>query len=329
MALQARAAISQGVQIGAETTEGTSVAANRKLQSIGFELGMTPDIQGYRPSGSKYKTIHAMGKDWTAGKITGQPAYDELAHLFCGLLKNVTPTTSDTSAKTWTFDPAASTEDTIKTFTVEQGGATRAHKAAGCRINSVNLTFNRETVGITGDLFGKALTDGITMTGSPTLLPQVPLLPSDGAVFLDSTSGGLGTTRLEGVMSGEIQIGNRFGPLWTVNDALTSYAAAIEVEPAATVKLKLNADADAMALRTVAQAGSTRFMRIKYTSDQLAGAATVVYSATFDFAVQISKIDEFTVDDDVFAIGYEFTIVNDSTWAKPMNIAVVNKQATL
>lgn len=329
MALQPRAAISQGVQIGAETTEGTSVAANRKLQSIGFELGIATEIAGYRPSGSKYKTIHAMGKDWTAGKITGQPAYDELAHLFCGLLKNVTPTTSDTTARTWLFEPAASTEDTVKTYTIEQGGASRAHKAAGCRINSVTLTFDRKTVGISGDLFGKALTDGITMTASPTLLPQVPLIPSDGAVYLDSTSGALGTTRLEGVLSGEIQIGNRFGPLWTVNDALTSYASAIEIEPTAMIKLKLNADADAMALRAVAQAGSTRFLRVKYTSDQLAGAATVVYAATFDFAVQISNIDEFSVDDNVYAIGYEFAIVNDSTWGKPMSIAVVNKQSTL
>lgn len=167
------------------------------------------------------------------------------------------------------------------------------------------------------------------MCVSPTLLPQVPLLPSDAAVYLDSTSAALGTTRLEGVLSGEIQIGNRFGPLWTVNDALTSYASAIELEPTAMIKLKLNADADAMALRAVAQAGSTRFLRVKYTSDQLAGATTVVYSATFDFAVQISNIDEFSVDDNVYAIGYEFAIVNDSTWGKPMSITAVNKQSTL
>lgn len=330
MALAPRPSISQGVQIGAETTEGTAVAANKKLQSIGFEIGVSADIAGYRPSGTKYKTIHALGKEWTEGSITGQPAYDELAHLFCGLLKNVSPTgPTDTSAYTWTFAPAASTEDTVKTFTIEQGGSVRAHKAAGCRINSVTLTFDRSAVSISGDLFGRAISDGITMTASPTLLPQVPLLPADVAVFLDSTFGALGTTRLTGVLSAEVAIGDRFSPLWTVNDALTSYAAAIETEPSATVKLKQNADADAMGLLSVMQAGSTRFLRVEVTSSTLAGATTAVYKLTMDFAVQIAAVEKFSDEDGVYSIGWEFAIVNASTWGKPMNIVVVNKQASL
>lgn len=329
MALQARAAITQGVQIGVETTEGTAVSANKKLQSIGFELGIGNEIAGYRPSGSKYKTIHAMGKEWTTGKITGQPSYEELSHLFCGVLKNVTPAQqAATTAYKWTFEPAASTTDTVKTYTIEQGDSTKAQKAAGCRINSVTMPFSRNETTISGDLFGVAMSDDITMTGSPTMLGQVPLLPADIAVFLDSTSGALGTTRLTNVLSGEITIGDRFTQLWTVNDALTSYATAIEKEPTASVKLKMNADDDALALRAVAQGGDTRFLRIKWTSDDEAGTG-YPYSLTCDFAVQVAKINEFSVDDDVYAIGYELAIVNDSTWGKPMSVALINKQTAL
>lgn len=329
MALSPRPAISQGVQIGAETTEGTSVAASKKLQSIGFELGINAEVQGFRPTGSKYKTVHALGKEFVEGTISGQPTYDELHYLYCGLLKNVTPTTSDTSARTWTFDPASSTEDTIKTYTVEQGGTVRAHKSTGVRVKGVTFTFDRGSIGVSGDVTGRALTDGITMTSSPTLLPLVPLLPSDVSVYLDTTSGGLGTTRLTNVLSGEVAITDRFAPLWTVNDTLTTFAAQIETEPSASVKLKMNADADAMGLLSVLQAGSTRFMRIECTSATLAGASTAYYRVAQDFAVQLSNVGKFEDADGVYAVEWEFTIVNDSTWGKPMNIVVVNKQSSL
>lgn len=329
MALAPRPAISQGVQIGDETTEGTSVNGDFKLQSIGFELGIAAESQGFRPSGSKYKTVHALGKEWCEGSLSGQPTYDELQYLYCGLLKSVTPTTSDTSAKTWTYAPAASSEDTVKTYTVEQGGSVRAHKSTGVRIKSMTMSFDRGQVSVSGDVVGRAISDGITMYATPTLLPLVPLLPADFAVYLDSSSGALGTTRLTNVLSGEIAITDRFAPLWTVNDALSTFAAQIEVEPSASIKLKMNADADALGLLSVLQSSATRFLRVECTSSTLAGAATAYYKLTQDFAVQLSNVGKFEDQDGVFAVEWEFTIVNDSTWGKPMNIALVNKQGSL
>lgn len=329
MALQPRPSISQGVQLGAETTEGTSVAANRKLQSIGMMLSPKAEIAGFRPSGNKYRTVHAVGKEYSAVSIEGQPTFDELQYLLCGLLKNVTPTTSDTTARTWTFEPAATTEDTVKTYTIEQGGTVRAHKATGLRINGMTLSFDRNEVKISGDGFARAITDGITMTGAPTLMPLVPLLPADMAVFLDTTSGGLGTTRLEGVLSGEFAVTDRFTQLWTVNDALSSYAAGIEKEPTASLKLVMNADADGMALLSAMRNGSTRFIRIKNTSSVLAGATTVYYTLTIDAAVQIQGEPPFGETDDDFTVTWDFACVTDATWNKTISVALVNKQATL
>lgn len=329
MALNPRPAISQGVQIGAETTEGTPVAASKKLQSIGMMVSPKAEIADFRPSGSKYRTVHALGKEWSEVSISGQPTYDELQYIFCSCLKNVTPTTSDTSARTWTFEPAASTEDAIKTYTIEQGGSVRAHKATGLRINGFTMTFDRNGVELSGDGFAQAITDGITMTGSPTTLPLVPILPSKTGVFLDTTGAGLGTTRLTGVLKAEFAVTDRFTQLWTVNDTLSSYAAGIEKEPAATLKLTMNADADGMALLSAMRDGTTRFVRIRNTSATLAGATTVYYSLTIDTAVQIAEEPPFAESDDVFTVEWGFNLVTDPTWAKTMSIVLVNKQSAL
>ena len=45
------------------------------------------------------------------------------------LLVSTTPATVETTARRWTFTPAGRSEDTIKTYTVESGSATRAQKA--------------------------------------------------------------------------------------------------------------------------------------------------------------------------------------------------------
>ena len=62
-------------------------------------------------------------------------------------------------------------------------------------------------------------------------------------VYMDPTSGTLGTTKLTRVLNANIHISDRFGPVWVLNTANNSYVATVETEPSAELTLLVEADA--------------------------------------------------------------------------------------
>jgi hypothetical protein len=237
----------------------------------------------------------------------------------------------DTTARQWDFVSATSAEDTIKSYTVEQGGTVRAHKFNYGIVPELELTFNRDGIEVGGSMLGQRLSDGITMTASPTTPPEIPILPTDIDVFLDTTSAGLGTTKLTRVLEASWKLGDRFNPVWVLNTANNSFVAHVESEPTAELTLKMEADAAGMAQLTQLRAGSTRYVRIKGTSPTLAGASTAFYSLTLDSAAKVKDVSDFTDEDGVYAIEWTFDMVHDSGWGtgKAFTAQVVNKETTL
>ena len=325
-----RSSLTQGVQIGVEVTPGTNVAANKKFVYIGIEPGIQVDMQRFRPMGQKYASVEVEGKEWVEADINGAGSYTELTYFFSSVLVAPgAPVVSDTTAETWTFTPAASSEDTVKTFTVEQGGAVRAHKFNYGIVTELELDMSRDGVEVSGSMLGQRISDNIALTGAPTTITEMPILPTDIDVYLDTTSAGLGTTKQTRVLNANIHISDRFGPVWVLNSANTSFAAHVESEPTAELTLLMEADAQGMAQLTQIRAGSTFFARVKATSATLAGAATVPYSMQWDAAVKVKDVGNFSDEDGVYAIEWTFDMVYDGTWGKAYTVALVNKLATL
>src|SRR5262245_37804271 len=263
-----RSSISQAVQIGVETTPGTAVAANKRMGSMGFELGPALDTSPLRPEGQKYATLVIVGKEWSEGKLSGMPVYTELPYAFSSVMSAATVTAiqdgaSPTGAAKWPFEPSTFNADNPKTFTVEQGSAVRAHRLVGALIKSYSWKFGRDKIELDGELFGKSIEDGITMTSSPTLLPQVPVRPAELSFYIDDASADLGDTKMLRTLKGEFSISDRYDPLWVVDAAQTSYAATVEVEPTVELKVTQEANAQGMEQLTAMRAGGTAFMRLE------------------------------------------------------------------
>src|SRR5215813_143719 len=103
------ATIASGVQIGAEATPGTPVAAGKLLNYLSLEPGIELLFNRFRPMGQKYAGAITPGQDSTSWGVSGAGSYSELIYPFCSMMQNVSPTTVDTSARLWTFAPAART----------------------------------------------------------------------------------------------------------------------------------------------------------------------------------------------------------------------------
>lgn len=327
-----RLSTTQSVQLGVETTPGTSVAANRQLPSLQLTTGIGATFTEVLPVGYKFPTAQVPGKEWVDAKLSASAiGYDEIIYLLAACLAAGSGVQqSSTTAYKWTQGPSSTVADSIKTYTVEQGDAVRAHKFAYGIVTDLALKGDRDKVELSGSMIGQQLSDGITMTTSPTVVAQVPILSRDVSVYFDSTGAGLGTTKLGRVLSWEWSLKNRFSPLWVVDSSKASWVAHTETAIQSEIKLQLEADSTGNALITSnMRNGTTGFIRIDATSTQNAGTA-IPYSCKIDMAGQVKDApSEFSDVDGVYAYEITFGAIHDSTWGKALEVNTINKRTAL
>jgi hypothetical protein len=324
--------VAQTVQIGKETTPGTGVAASKLLNYTSFDLDPQVETVEFRPMGSKVAGTILPGKDYTNLSISGQGSYQELPYLLSSLLTDVTPTTSDTSAKTWLYEPTNRTENTKARYTIEQGSATRAGKVTYGSVNSLEVTFNRENgVTISGSGFAQQYQDNIALTGSPTSVTEAPILPTHLNVYVDTTFAGIGTTKLTRDFNAVWRCNDIAGMVWPINSANASFAADVEIVPTVEMELQASADSAGMGFLTAVRAGSTRYIRLEAISTVLAGAATAFYKVWIDGAMKVKSVGGFDDVDGLKVVNWTLGAVQDTTFSTTAftRVTVVNTLASL
>lgn len=320
-----RGSIFQSVQVGPEVTPGTSVAASKRLLGLSIQPTNKAEVKLFRPMGSKFQTVATLNKEWSEASIGGPVSYTDLVYALCSCVVNVAPT--GTTAKTWIFSPALSAADTIKTLTVESGDATRAQKFTYGIVNSLGLKFSRTGNEISGSMIGKAATDGITLTATPTDVALIPVMPTQVTYKLADTQAGLaGASVIPNIIDSEWSLSGRFAPAWFM-DGTTTFASHVETEPELSVKFRMEADATALGLLTTMRAGSTKFLRISATGALISGSD--YYSLTIDTALKMTEPTSYEDVDGVYAYGWSASGVYDSTWTKTTEITVINALAAL
>lgn len=323
-----RASISQVVQIGVETTPGTAVACNKRLLATQISPSIQTNVKMFRPLGGKYPTLGAQGKEWSQAAVEGQMVYTDIVYHLSSIMNYAAPVQQGaTTAYKWTFTPGQSAEDTIKTYSVEMGSSVRAHEMAYGIFDTWGYTITRDETSIKGSMIGTRISDGITLTATPTEIALQPVLPTEVSVYLDSTSGGLGTTKLTRPFQIDYELGAKVGPVWPIDSAQQSFAAHVELEPKAQMKLLLAADAAGMALLTNLRTGSKVFIQVKAVGPIIASTYTWLFQHSLCGIV--SGVSEFKDQDGVYAIEWTFDQVYDATWAKSTVIEVNNTLTAL
>jgi len=324
------ATVFQVSQIGLETTPGTLVPANHRLQSVGFTPAVNLELSPIRPTGSKFPIRTVPIREWVVTRFQGNPAYEDLTYFLSGILSKVTPTNGGDGSYDWTFTPSQSSADTVATYSLEIGSPTRAGRFNYGLVNSLELEFSREGLpSISGEMIGRNYEDNITMTSSPTFIPIVPIVPEQVDVYLDSTYSDLGSTKLDRNFRVRLALANRFRSVWPLDSDLgLGYRAHVESgDFEGRVELLLQVDTQGMSLLESARDGDTLFMRVEAIGP-LAGT-TNPYKLWIDAALGISEIGEFADHDGVYAIQYTGLVVYDSSWGKAIEVNLTNTRSSL
>lgn len=315
-----RATLFQRIQIGVEgtATPGTAVTANRELVALSIEPSVKVEIDTFRPMGKKFNTVAALGKEWTEADLSGRATYTEIQYPLSSVITRVTPSvgtaTASGTAYVWTFSPDGSGADLPATFTVEQGSAERAHRFTYGVVNELGISWSRDAIELSGAMIGRRITDGITMSAGATQANLIPVLPTEVLVLIGTSPAHLtNATALARALSVDWTLGDRFGPVWTLDSRQESWAAIVETEPNLELTLTVEADAEGMALLPLARTGETRFLRIQATGGTIPGTP-LPYLLQIDTAFKVADVGNFSDEDGIYAIEYTLTGVADSTY---------------
>jgi len=313
------ATINVNTQIGVESTPGTSVAANKLLRWGEWKTGIETEVKTYRGTGRKYAISSALNKEWTSGSVEGPLDYNALIYPLNGALGTgvIAAALASVTAKTHTFTPPISGNTTLKTFTMEQGDSVRAHKCTYGLFNGWGYKGSRDEFTFNADYIGQLTTDGITMTGSPTAIALAPSTGNQYNLWMDTTSGALGTTQLTRPVSVEFSMSDIYGPAWFINRSMTSWTTHIDLAPKTSFKFKVEADAAGMGPLVNIRAGDTRYLRLEAQGNQIAadGPGAIFNTFSHDMAVKFIKVSPWDDEDGIYVIEWECQLIEDPAWS--------------
>jgi hypothetical protein len=323
-----RASKSQRFQLGYEASYGAGATVNRRF--LGLTADFDPQVSRGKnmAQGYNFASSSTLGKDFTEGDLGGALVYDELHHLFSLAFGTVTGTPgTPATAITWAWTLPNSGDIIPKSAKMEKGDTNTAESVVGAVITDLDLSWDREGFEVGGTIMGQQLNEAATLTtAGVTSMPQLALDPGKVGVFIDTTSAGLGGTRMLRAFEGGISFGGLQGQIWPLNELKTSFDGIISLAPDAESTITIMADAAGKALLTSLRAGDRRFLRWQVLGPVI-GAGPATYKLMVDLAIDVVDVDSFDDSDGIYAIPLTFSPMADETWGKAGIITVVNATA--
>lgn len=315
-------------QLGIQTDADTAAAANLLFPSLQVDFSPDLGVKTYTPEGSKVEEVTVLNNESAKGNYTATLTYGEFPFLFASYGSKATPSQiGSTGAYQRTQTPKARVADDTIYYTAERGDSTGAGQTIGAQFTGMTINIDRMGATVTGPAIGKALDYSATLTTSPTTIENVPVSMDDVSVYLDSTSGGLGTTKLTDVFDITINLPDKFDPYWVLDASRTSYKSTTEKRLANRLSLKAQWNAQMQAVYATMKAGASRFLRIKAEGTNIGVGAEYLWQP--DFALRLLNATEDSKGDGgVYGFTFEFAIVQDAGWGKFMEVKTVNKVLT-
>jgi len=330
--MPARPLVSIITQLGVEVTPGTAVAANRIIRSLSFMPKLRRETKPFRPRGYKFATLSTPHKVWGEGNYEGVGCYNGILYVCSGLLPHPTPTAVGASAaKKWTYIPNTRQEDdTRKTYTFEVGSAVTVDKFAFGQLASMEFSLTQDDVAISGNLFARKPVFNQVQTVSPTEIAARPIQRGQINVYLDTTFGSIGTTKITDAAQETISMGDKWHPTWAHNTSSSSFRDTVEVAPDLNFSFVTPHNSQSRAYLDALDTNALQYMRIECIGDQISldGATPVLESVKFDIAGKFTQPDD-DEEQDTYARKFNFQALDDSSLGGAFKVEVVNLIAAL
>jgi hypothetical protein len=278
-----RPTVLERVQVAPEVTPGTAVAANKRLMAYKLKPTNKVGVKRIDGVGSKIPIGTVIGKEFVQAGIEGPLSYTDIVYLLSAHLA-----TGTVAGQAWTFDLQPFAADTIKTLSVEAGSAGRAEKWAYSFVPDLQMRFTTTECTLSGQMIGRPITEGITITAGPTVIPCIAVGPKDWKVQVGDAVGSL--VDVPGVLEADFVSRNRFKAQMFA-DGTNTFDSPYEMDSQMQMHLTGEHGAILAGFMSDLRSAKRRFVRILAT-----GAQFTVAMVNFNYALQITM--PFTFNDD-------------------------------
>jgi hypothetical protein len=187
--------------------------------------------------------------------------------------------------------------------------------------NVAEITVN--SGGLTG---GGSYTPSTLLVGGAAVgqIAESPVSGNEINLYVDTTSGGLGTTQIGCPMETRINLPERFNEKWCLNRSQASYTETVGIatEPTIAFDVEYNAQARALYDAVVQNSLPMRFIRFDALGANIGAGAD--YKIQWDFASSIRTAQEIKDRDGVYGYTFEWDIKHSPAWGKAMSCFIVN-----
>lgn len=286
------------IQIGAESTAGTAVAATAKLRMMGTledqrEIMFAEENVGYL-SGVDRTYIPKL---LAALSVEGEATFEQLPYLLNAGIENSAGVQDGAgSGYVYTYDLPTTAQNTLKTYTLEGGDDQQAEEVEYSFVENLVLSgAPGEAWKVNADWLGRQVSK-TTFTASLGLDTVEEILFSKTKLYIDAASGTIGTTLKSSTLLGaELSIKTGWVPVFTGDGNL--YFTFIKcVDPEAVLKVTFEHNATAVAEKDAWIAQTARLIRLITQGAALGTGATYDYKTLqIDLAgkwEKFEKIDE-------------------------------------
>ena len=274
----------QVAYIAAEASFGVKPAngAFRDLAMMTIERTPMLDAKSYRNQGRRFAAKTAINKDYVDGKSTGDASFTELIYPHSSHWGIITPTAvaSANVAKDWKWPIQLSGAITPQSYWLQYGDTVRSDEFGGGVFSGTTVKATRETITAESPFFAQSLQDNATFVPTPPVLPETPMMGKHWQLFMDPSSGSLGSTLLTRVADAEIAYAGAFTPWFAANRASATYTTPVDRAPKAQFTVTLEADSNGMKVLADARQGLVEYFRFFAQGDPVEAQYTVTISGT-------------------------------------------------
>jgi len=190
------------IQLGAEATPGTPVAATTIWRGLGAFIGDLQEVVAAREDvgyiGGTDRTL-TVGKGARLGMPATAATFEQLLYVLMGGVANVSPTGAG-DAKTWTFPLATTSAPSVKTYTIEAGDNQQAHEMEYSHVEEFRLWGAQAGALYMASTWRGRQRTPASFTGSLSVPPVEEVAFSVGKLYIDAAGGTLGATEKSGTL---------------------------------------------------------------------------------------------------------------------------------
>ena len=318
------------VQIGVETTEGTAVAATviyRGVAMVEDQSEITPvnEYIGQRvPKVNVYEPWSEVVVEFEDSEAT----FEQIGYWFEAGVELCTTVGADTggAGHIYQYDLSNTTENSIRTYTIETGNNQESNEVNGCFVEAMTLSGAAgEAWMVSGTWRGREMTD-CAFTSLGVAAAEVMLF-NKTTFSIDTTT--IGTTaKTSSVLGFEISAENLVKPLKAA--AGVAYPSGHYIgTPEVTGSITLRHDATGEAEIGMAEAHTPRLIRLTCLGATLttAGSSYTYKTMNVDLAIQYTSIPTLDEDDGDDTVTLEWRLVDQSS--TQWQTIIVNELAAL